>query len=152
MFRFGNKKRLSFGEKKSYFTTIVNDNSQTIKRRNWAARNLLSLRQKKSNIKQGDVFIVDDRKFGNPNKKPRQVVIAKVDNINDKVTLLPVKKYKKIIPLSKFDGNRRLNVDDKIKVKIDSLYELRGFKNTKNSKLTINEKDKLKQKLNRYIP
>ena len=152
MFRFGNKKRLSFGEKKSYFTTIVNDNSQTIKRRNWAARNLLSLRQKKSNIKQGDVFIVDDRKFGNPNKKPRQVVIAKVDNVNDKVTLLPVRKYKKIIPLSKFDGNRRLNIDEKIKLKIDNLYELRGFKNTKNSKLTINEKDKLKQKVNRYIP
>ena len=152
MFRFGNKKRLSFGEKKRYFTTIVNDNSQTIKRRNWAARNLLFINQKKSNIKQGDIFIVDDRKFGNPNKKPRQVVIAKVDNINDKVTLLPVKKYKKIIPLSKFDGNRRLNIDDKIKVKIDNLYELRGFKNTKNSKLTINEKDKLKQKVNRYIP
>lgn len=152
MFKFGNKKRLSFGEKKRYFTSIANDTNEPIKRRNWAARNIININLKKSNIKQGDVLIADDRQFGNKTKKPRQVVIAKVDKTKDEVYALPVKKLKIVIPLKKFDGNRRLNMTEKKIIKTDYLYELRGFKNIKNSKLTINEKDTLKQKVKRYIP
>ena len=146
MFIFGKKKRYSIGQKKIYFNSILSNPDSSLKKRECA-----NLRLNQINNKQGDVFIVNDRLFGNPNSKVRQVVIAKKDLDNNKVFVLPVNKLKTVIPLSKFDNQRKIDFINKKNISINKLYELRGFKNTNNSYLTINEKNILKNKTNIYI-
>ena len=150
MFKFGKKKRYTIGEKIQYFNSILKNNSETIKRKNWATLRLSNLQQIKDKMKIGDVFVINDNHLGNPKKKPRLVVIAKQNSDND-VKILPVRKDNKLMSLSNFDEQRALTMNNAFDVPKNQLYEKRGFKIVKNAYLTPKEKNRLFQKVSKYL-
>ncbi len=150
MFVFGKKKRYSIGEKIRYFDNIINDPNSNLNRKNWALIRKNDLLSIQSKINFGDVFVVDDRIFGNTIHKPRLVVVAKVKN--NKVNVVPVRKSNQYIVLSNFDGKRFLNLKKAKKISKNILYEKRGFRISKNADLTYREKQVLEKKSKLYIP
>lgn len=150
MFVFGKKKRYSLGEKIRYFDNIINDPNSNLNRKNWALTRKNDLLSKQSKINYGDVFVVDDRIFGNTIHKPRLVVVAKVKN--NKVNVVPVRKSNQYIVLSNIDGKRFLNLKKTKKISKNILYEKRGFRISKNADLIYREKQELEKKSKLYIP
>lgn len=150
MFVFGKKKRYSIGEKIRYFDNIINDPNSNLNRKNWALIRKNDLLSIQSKINFGDVFVVDDRIFGNTIHKPRLVVVAKVKN--NKVNVVPVRKSNQYIVLSNFDGKRFLNLKKAKKISKNILYEKPGFRISKNADLTYREKQELEKKSKLYIP
>ena len=149
MFRFGKKKRYSIGEKIKYFNGIRKDPNASQKKKTWAARRLNALNKTRDNMKVGDVFVVNDQKMGNPNKKPRVVVVAKKGK--QKVSVLALRKSGKIMTFSNFDGQRKVDFNYSKELGKGSLYETRGFKITQNAYLTREEKDRLQKKADQYL-
>ncbi len=91
--------------------------------------------------------MVKDKEF-NPranDTKSRRVVCVGVDNGNMKV--IPVRKNKNIIHLSKFDNQRDINTKLIKSISFNKIYEKRTFKNTTNDYLTFEEKMGLNRKL-----
>ena len=97
----------------------------------------------------GDVYVVDDKLMGNPKKKPRLVVIAKVNG--NRADVIPVKKDNKIMSLSNFDGHRALSMNTVQSISKDYLYEKRGFRFVKNAYLTPQEKVRFQKKVQKYL-
>ena len=64
----------------------------------------------------------------------------------NKVDIIPARNRKDFIILSKFDGNRYLDLKKKRAVTKNNLYEIRGFKKSNNAYLTRDEKWQLKLK------
>lgn len=149
MFKFGKKKKYSIGEKIRYFDSIINIKNISNKKLNWAIQRKNQLLNKKNNIKLGDVFIVNDRFMGNPNSKPRLVVVAKVSG--NKVKVIPVKKSNTFMSLENFDGCRSLNMINVKTINKNILYEKKGFKINKRAFLNPKEKVLLQKKVNDYI-
>lgn len=149
MFGFGKKKCYSLGEKRRYFTSILNDNNESPKRKEWARQRLNTINRIKSGMKVGDVYIVDDKHIGGRQRKPRLVVFAKKDN-QDFVKVIPVYKDKKLMSLSQFDGDRAISLNNVKTITNDKIYEKKGFK-FKGANLTPKEKDRLRIKVNKYI-
>lgn len=85
---------------------------------------------------------------GSPDYKPRVAVVAKTKN--NKITVIPVRKDKKIMILKNFDGDRCISINNAKKISKNICYELRGFK-MKNCNLTTKEKEKLKSKVDKYL-
>ena len=140
--------RYSIGEKIRYYQGGLNNSDPKIREK--AKTNLYRLNRiangKESSF--GKVFMVQDMKF-NPranDTKSRRVVCVGVGNGNMKV--IPVRKNKKMVSLSKFDGNRGININHIHDINLDDVYEKRNFSNVSNDYLTLNEKLELKRKLN----
>ena len=150
MFKFGKKKRYTIGEKIKYFSAIINNSSETAKRKAWASLRLSNLEKVKNKMKLGDVFIINDKHLGNLSSKPRLVVIAKQNN-QDEVKILPVRKDNKLMSLSNFDGQRALSMNNAAIVRKNQLYEKRGFKILKNAYLSPKEKNRLQTKVVKYL-
>ena len=150
MFRFGKKKRYSIGEKINYYYATLNNPNTSIKKKRWARQRIKDMKNIRNNIKQGDVFIVHDKLFGNTSGKPRYVVVAK--NTGNNVDLLPVRKSDEFMTLSLFDNQRMISVKNSKNIHKNGLYEKRGFKGAKNAKLLTNEKAILEKKVKKYLP
>lgn len=148
MFCFGKKRIYSLGEKEKYFQNIINNPNISDKRKNWANLRLNQIQHKKNNLKLGDVVIVNDMHVGSPDYKPRVAVVAKTKN--NKITVIPVRKDKKIMILKNFDGDRCISINNAKKISKNICYELRGFK-MKNCNLTTKEKEKLKSKVDKFL-
>lgn len=150
MFKFGKKKRYTIGEKIQYFSAIINNSTETVKRKTWASLRLSNLEKTKEKMKLGDVFIINDKHLGNSANKPRLVVIAKQNNQNE-VKILPVRKDNKLMSLSNFDGERALSMNNVTIVRKNQLYEKRGFKILKKAYLSPKEKNRLQTKVVKYL-
>ena len=149
MFRQGKKKRFSIGEKIRYFDSISRNPLSSKKKKLWAQQRKNTLLNEKREMNLGDIYVVDDKFMGNPQKKPRLVVIAKANG--NRVDVIPVKKDNKIMSLSNFDGERALNMNAAKSISKDYLYEKRGFKFVKNAYLTPREKTRLHKKVQKYL-
>lgn len=138
--------RRSIGEKITYYQNRLS--SSDFKIRENAKRNLYRLNRIASGKESfGKIFIVRDKEF-NPranDTKSRRVVCVGVKNNSMKV--IPVRKNKKMVSLSKFDGNRGININHIYDVDLDDIYEKRNFSNVSNDYLTLKEKLELKRKL-----
>ncbi len=160
-FKFGKKKRYSIGEKKAYFNQLLSDPTISKSKKQWANKRLNGLFLTENSIKQGDVFVLHDIEFYNQSTiqsimnsndktkirkmfKPRYGVVSKT-TLN-KVDIIPARNRKDFIILSKFDGNRYLDLKKKRAVTKNNLYEIRGFKKSNNAYLTRDEKWQLKLK------
>ena len=149
MFQFGKKKRYSIGEKTRYFSSILSNSKESQKRKKWAKLRLDSLKKTKDRMSVGDVFVLNDKVMGNPNRKPRVVVVAKKGATE--VSVLGLYKDGKMMSFSKFDGQRMVNFKYPITVRKNALYEKRGFKTAKNAYLTSQEKNRLQKKADEYL-
>lgn len=144
--------RYSIGEKISYYQCRLNSSNPKIREN--AIRNLYRLnRMANGNKTFGKVFMVKDKEF-NPyanSLKSRRVVCVGFDN--GKMKVVPVRKNKKVVWLSKFDGKRSINTNHIYDFSLNKIYEKRNFKNTSNDYLTLEEKLELQRKLNdnRYL-
>lgn len=138
----------SIAEKIAYYQDKLNS-SESTKERERATRNLYRL-NRIANGKEtfGKVFMVKDIEF-NPDTnshKSRRVVCIGLKDGNMKV--IPVRRNNKMVALSKFDGNRGININHTYNVSLDKIYEKRNFKKTSNDYLTLHEKLELYRKLN----
>ncbi len=149
MFGFGKKKCYSLGEKRHYFASILNNRNESSKRKEWARRRLNTISKTKSEMKLGDVFIINDRHVGGTRNKLRLVVLAK-KKTDRLVQVVPIYKEKKLMSLSQFDGDRAISMNNAQTISNDKLYEKKGFK-FKNMQLTPKEKVKLQSKVNKYL-
>lgn len=132
--------RKSIGEKIRYHQGRLNNSDPKIREK--AKTNLYRLNRiangKESSF--GKVFMVKDKIF-NPSAsevKPRRVVCVGVEK--GKMKVIPVKKNKNIIHLSKFDNQRDINTKLVKTISFNEVYEKRTFKNTTNDYLTSNKK------------
>ena len=113
------KKRFSIGEKIKYFDSIYKNPLSSKKKKIWAQQRKNTLLNEKRLMNLGDIYVVDDKFMGNSQKKPRLVVIAKVNG--NRADVIPVKKDNKIMSLSNFDGGTRF------KYEFSSVYFKRLF-------------------------
>ncbi len=136
--------RYSIGEKLAYYKSQLN--SEDPNKRKWAQKSIKRL-EKEIN-KFGNVLMVHDKEF-NPranDKKSRRVVCVGVEN--GKMKVVAIRKNKKMVSLSKFDGNRGININHIHNVDLNHVYEKRTFSKTTNDYLTSHEKLELQRKLN----
>lgn len=140
------KKIWSIGEEKRYLSKKVKAG-----RAKEAERRKLKRLEEYTKTKNvfGKVFITKSSDFGDPTayqNKTRRVVAIKADK--DGMVVIPVRKSGPILPLSRFDGNRLVNVMNAKDIDFNGIYEKQKFKKTSNDSLTKEEKRKL---LNRVI-
>lgn len=139
--------RHSIGEKIEYYQGRLNSSDPKIREN--AKINLYRLnRISKGKEVFGKVFMVKDKEFnpGASDRKSRRVVCIGVEN--GKMKVVAVRKNKKMVSLSKFDGNRGININHVRNVDLNQVYEKRTFSKTTNDYLTSHEKLELQRKLN----
>ena len=141
MIRVRNKKISSIGEERMLLSNKTKAGKASL-----AEKRKLQKLQKLTKTKNvfGEVFITKSSDFGDPtanHNKTRRVVAVKA---NDKgMMIVPVKKTGMILPLSRFDGSRMVNVRNAKWIDFKRIYEKRKFPKTANDSLTRDEKRQL---------
>lgn len=141
----GNRKQIySLNEKKTNLRTkcLNNKNDLNLKKEYDDFNKLL-----KDKNSFGQVFVVKDSNFdSNALKyKTRQVVSLGVEK--GYMTVVPVRKNKSIVKLSKFDNCRHINLNNAASIPLNNIYDKQDFKNTSNSSLSKREIAEIKRKL-----
>ena len=148
MFKIRNKEEHSIGEKIDYYSQRVNNPKLTSFQRAYAKARLEDLSNEKRNVSVGDVYVVDDSRFGNPVSKPRFVVVTK--SFGDKVEVVPVREDKSpVLTLFKFDYKREISFTKALNLDKDVLYSKEAFDSKHDNSLTSEELDRLLFKIAR---
>lgn len=142
---YNHKRKISsIGEDKALLKKRINDGLATQKEIRKFNR-LKGLSETKNVF--GKVFVTKAMKFGDParNKnKHRRVVAIKANDSG--MILTPVTRANTILGLSRFDGDRLINVNQARKISFDEVFEKRKFPKTGNDFLTRDEKRQLLRK------
>lgn len=138
-------KALSIGEERKYLKKKSLARKATIAER--VRREKLEGMKDTKNV-FGKVFITRASVFGDPTprgNKTRRAVAIKATYRG--MILVPVTKNGPILPLSGFDGDRKINLNDARNVDMSKIYEKNKFSGTSRDKLTRRERHMLLNKV-----
>lgn len=146
---FGKKvrggKALSIGEERAYLKKKSRARKATIAEQVRLGK--LDAMNKTKNV-FGKVFITKAKVFGDTSPwkgKTRRAVAIKADGRG--MTLAPITRSGPILPLSGFDGERKINLNEVRNVDMSQIYEKNKFIGTSRDKLTRRERHMLLKKI-----